>query len=88
MNRTQALFVALGWRGGTIHQVAAETGCEVADLIYWNSENAVTNRGAAYACGYRVSTSGNLQANNPKYRGNLNFWLGVADGIIELNLTK
>lgn len=33
MNITLALMKALGWQGGTVHQLAQETGLDVSDII-------------------------------------------------------
>ena len=33
MTRLEAFCKAFGWQGGTIHQVAAETGCKAEDLL-------------------------------------------------------
>ena len=34
MTRLDAFCKLLGWQGGTIHQIAAVTGCRVDDLLY------------------------------------------------------
>ena len=38
ITRTQALMLAFGWQGGTIHQAAEETGCDAHALIYTGAE--------------------------------------------------
>lgn len=84
MNRTLALCQLLGWQGGTIHQVAKETGCSVDGLLYGIAERegipSDFTRGwfAARTCApirFR-------QLVMSKYRGNLDFWLGAAEGWI------
>ena len=81
MNRTQALCQAFGWQGGTIHQVAQETGCKVSDLLYAEyAETPAYERG--WFAGRTCSVEFNLRVNFPKEQGNLDFWLGVAEGLI------
>jgi len=84
MNRTQALCKAFGWQGGTIWQISEETGCEVAELLYNKPE--ATHLGSDYSLGCCAGTTCsvqfNLETNFPKRKGNLDFWLGVAEGII------
>lgn len=85
MNRTQALCKAFGWQGGTIHQLAKETGCDSSSLLY--GEATSTSLGSSYCLGWfagrTCSLEHNLTTNFLKERGNVDFWLGVADGIIK-----
>lgn len=78
--RSLALMHALGWQGGTIHQVAAVTGCEVADLLHGEDD---AHLGGAFGMGFSaVRTCGREFFNRTaeKHFGVLAFWLGVAEG--------
>lgn len=87
MNRTQALCKAFGWQGGTIHQVSEETGCDVSAIL--NHKPTNTYLGSVFSNGWfagrTCSIEHNKSVNFPKYRGNIDFWIGVAEGIIEKN---
>ncbi len=83
MTRTEALCKALGWQGGTIHQVSEETGCTTSDLLY--GKPAQTHLTSDYTGGWFAGRTSSLEHNRtkvfPKYKGNLDFWLGIADGL-------
>lgn len=84
MNRTEALCRVLGWQGGTIHQVATETGCRVEHLLYGSvSDQTLTSD---YTKGWfsarTCSLEWNRKTNFPKHKGNLAFWIGAAEGMI------
>lgn len=85
MNRTQAIMKALGWAGGTIHQVAAETGCEVYGLLYGTA--SAFHLGSDHSKGWFAGRKNTVVFNKanvfPNRKGNLDFWLGVADGLIQ-----
>jgi hypothetical protein len=72
------LVKAFGWQGGTIHQVAQETGCFQHLLIYGEPRDmALFEMGvkaAALDHEFRLSILGN-------FRGVLDFWLGLASAI-------
>lgn len=82
MNRTQALCKALGWQGGTIHQISDETNCSVNDLLYGSPNKSSQNYTSGWFAGRTCSLEHNQMINFPKHKGDLNFWLGVADGLI------
>lgn len=80
MFRTEALCRVLGWQGGTVHQVALEIGVSSTDIIY--GEPADTN--GWYAAGrasIRECSTEHVreQRHHPTFKGNKDFWLGVAD---------
>lgn len=80
MNRTINLLNAFGFQGGTIHQLAEITGCEVNDLLY----TAEQKWGIDYSEGwfaYRTNSKEFNQRFTESERGNLQFWLGVAQGV-------
>lgn len=78
--RTQALCIAFGWQGGTVHQVAEVTGCAAHDLIYADAvESDISHKQGWFA--YRTCE---LAFNAPRVeekKGDLQFWLGVASGV-------
>jgi hypothetical protein len=84
MTRLEALCKALGWQGGTIHQVAAATGCKVKDLL--TSTPSSTALASDHSHGWSASRTCDLEWNRrvnfPRRMGNLDFWLGVADGLM------
>lgn len=95
MNRTQALCRALGWAGGTIHQVAKEFGVSSTALLY---DDADRNHDA-YRQGFKDAKSLVADETDPYrlplaaeraaeltegWRGNLPYWLGVAERIMLL----
>jgi hypothetical protein len=85
MNRLAAFVKAFGWQGGTIPLVARETGCTVADLLYGTS--SAFHLGSDHSKGWFAGRTNRIGFNKenvfPNYKGNLDFWLGVADGIIQ-----
>ena len=83
MTRLEALCKALGWQGGTIRQVAAEIGCKAEDIL--NSSPTDMTLNTAYSRGWfagrTCTVEFNRHTNFPPRKGNLDFWLGVADGL-------
>lgn len=81
VTRAEALMRAFGWRGGTIHQIAEVTGCDAHDLIYKSAQE----HDASNKAGWFAYTSNSLEYNKekilPVFKGNLQFWLGVAGGV-------
>ena len=82
IERTQALCNALGWQGGTIHQVAEETGCSVADLLYAETISHSFSHSQGWFAGRTCSTQFNKDVNFPNHKGDVQFWHGVADGLV------
>lgn len=81
VSNTMALMMAFGWQGGTVHQVAEKTGCDTFDIIHGESASYdLCNRKGWFA--YRTNS---LEFNEKKVtedqKGNLQFWLGVADAV-------
>ena len=83
--RLNALCKALGWQGGSIEQVAAETGCPAEYLL----GTTVVNRGlrSPYTAGWFAARTNSVEFNRdrvfPHRRGDVNFWLGVAEGLMD-----
>ena len=77
-DRTKYLCNALGWQGGTVHQLADVTGCAVNDLLYGEFTAEYDHE---YCTGHYWDTnSKEYQEENliPRNKGNLFYWLGVA----------
>lgn len=81
VTRTKALMLAFGWQGGTIHQIAEQTGCDAHELIY----NPAYEYDEDHKYGWFSYSTNSLEFNQfviaPKMHGNLQFWLGVAGGV-------
>lgn len=84
MNRTQALCKALGWQGGTIHQVSEETGVSVEELLYGEplDKSLIAGYTGGWFAGRTCTVEFNLRVNFPKNKGNPDFWIGVAEGVM------
>jgi hypothetical protein len=86
-DRIRLLCAAFGWQGGTVHQVAEQTGCDSHDLIYADlpPELDADFKGGWFAI-RTCDREWNERVNWPNNRGNLHFWFGVAAGqnLIEL----
>jgi len=85
--RLQAFCLALGWQGGTVHQVSAEIGVSVDDLMQEVTDEVADT--IPYGLGYRRGyvkplpvdrTAWTLTHCKPDWLPL--YWLGVADGII------
>lgn len=78
--RLQNLLAFFGWQGGTIHQIAKETGIDASTLLYSQTEG----KGHAYTIGRNAMQTATLDS-RLKYaqgwKGHLEFWLGVAEAI-------
>lgn len=77
-NPTGCFYDLLGWQGGTIHQVGHELGIRGSDLLTTKPKDTATD--SDYMKGqYAYSTCSHKWVHErliPKYRGNLDFWLG------------
>lgn len=78
--RSRKLFDFFDWQGGTIHQIAAETGVDVETLLY--DSNVVNHDKFSQGC-LAAETCGPFARANlvPLVRGNRDFWIGVACSI-------
>ena len=85
MTRLEALCIAFGWSGGTIHQVAQECGLSASQLLDFPKQGHAID--SAYSRGWFSSrTCGRafkLSVNFPSYMGNAEYFAGVADGIVD-----
>ncbi len=80
---TELLMGALGWQGGTIHQVAAETGLKQMDILNLRELKIKTVKGLeSYNAGLSWGMSAPHSRNKhiPKEaKGDNHFWAGVMD---------
>lgn len=81
ITRCQALCFAFGWQGGTIHQIATITGCDSYDLIYGEIESYLNDARSGSSAYSTNSLEFNQNKLLEKSRGNLQFWLGVAQAV-------
>lgn len=86
--RTEAFMIAFGWNGGTIHQIAEVTGCDVWELIY----NPAKEYTLDHKLGWFAYCTNTLEYNQlnitNKMQGNIQFWIGVSSAVqtcIKLN---
>lgn len=82
---TELLMMALGWQGGTVHQVAQATGLKVETILNLDEKNkTITDpyQLAMYNGGYLWLVNGGGEKNIDKdSRGYPLFWLGVLDAM-------
>jgi len=84
MRRTEALCKALGWQGGTVHQISVETGVPVNDLLYGevSDKSLSSDYTSGWFAGRTCTVEFNQKVNFPKHKGNKDFWIGVAEGLM------
>lgn len=83
MTTTEYLMKALGWQGGTVHQVATATGLNVQTILALD-ETKITDlyQLEMYNGGYTWAMNGGKENNIPQdKRGYPLFWLGAMDAI-------
>lgn len=74
---TLPIYHFFGYQGGTVHQLAKETGCNAEDLIYLKGDYTHQSYQQGYNwCVYSSSTRNTLAI---LYKGDVQFWLGVRD---------
>ncbi|MCR4319790.1 MAG: hypothetical protein NUV74_05565 [Candidatus Brocadiaceae bacterium] len=76
-----AYLRAVGWQGGTIHQVASELGCDSTALLY-GKPNAGPLTSDASSGWFTGRTCGieSIRGAVKTRHGNIDFWLGYARG--------
>lgn len=87
VGRGKMLLDAFGWQGGTIHQLAEETGLSVEDLLYTplrSMANAPLNCELSHGwfAGRTCTPEHNKVNVFPKYKGNVDFWHGLIRGLL------
>lgn len=76
--RARALYYFFGWQGGTIHQLAASTGCTVETLLY--ADNGPERLGGGFSAVRTCSMEWRRDTLAPKEQGNWPFWRDVISG--------
>ena len=80
ITRTEALMRAFGWQGGTVHQICDIIGLDVNDFLYGEEiESRIDHKKGSLA--YRTCRKEFNELHIETYKGNLQFWLGVASGV-------
>lgn len=76
---TLHLMHALGWQGGTIHQVASATGLKVETVLNLSDYKVEDSyQLQSYMGGYSWAREGGKESNIPQWaKGDCHFWLGV-----------
>ena len=78
--RTEHLMRAIGWKGGTIHQLSDELGIPSKAILSGVPSNG-TYLGGEYFMGTCWNTNSMEHKINvllPHHKGSVDFWLGVA----------
>lgn len=78
--RLISLLHVFGWNGGTIHQVAKETGCSASDLLHGTVPGGYGPTASGWSSVRTCSPEFNRRVNFPAAQGDLGFWLGAAFG--------
>ena len=87
-DRTRLVMNALGWQGGTVHELCKVIHCDVREFLYADAEN-VGVMNSSFSIGWFAAKT------SPQYlktkaikeqAGNVQFWFGVASAqnLIEL----
>jgi hypothetical protein len=74
---TLPIYHFFGYQGGTIHQLASQTGCNSEDLIYLEGDYTHQSYKQGYKWREYASSTRNTLA--ILYKGDVQFWLGVRD---------
>lgn len=82
LTKTEALMLAFGWKGGTVHDICKEIGCNVEDFLYKETrEYEMDHRFGWFA--YRTnSIEYNQKFVKDGKRGCVKFWHGVVDAVL------
>ena len=90
--RVEAFRYFMGWRGGTIHQIAEETGISAYNLLNLEMSRSGYGVGDAYTAGwFGVSTCSRdwrVDELLPKAKGDWSYWCGVICAYWENDLWK
>ncbi len=82
--RTLNLLSYFGYAGGTIHQLAGETGVDAQTLLYGDvSEKHLTTDHCAGQFALRTCSKAHRLGFVEARKGNKDFWLGVADAFFD-----
>jgi hypothetical protein len=74
-------MTAIGWQGGTVHDLCDHLQLDVYEFLYMSP--AVTHTGSDYNKGlyWYTNDPDHQKFLQTKYRGNCNYWLGVARAV-------
>ena len=78
--RTELLLQALGYQGGTVHDICRMVGIDVHEFLHKQvppSDKMLGDHWFMGTCFNTCSMAYRHETLLPKYKGNLNFWLGV-----------
>lgn len=79
--RAEALYDFFGWQGGTVHQLARETGLTVSQILY--DDLPYTNYlYTPFASGFIIGRNGTDSPHDmiAINKGRFDFWSGVING--------
>lgn len=82
INPTLNIFRAFGCQGGTIHQAAEMTGLttsQILNLLEIPVDQDIRRLG--WSSVRTCSLVHNLKVNFPAHRGNVDYWIGVVEGV-------
>ena len=75
-DRARALYYYFGWQGGTIHQLAHETGLAVNTILY----GPLTEVGGGFSAIRTCTKDWRVKHLAPLYKGSWDFWSGAIVG--------
>lgn len=81
ITRIEAINRAFGYQGGTVHDICKELQIDAHDFIYKPAEEY----SQAHKAGWFAYNTNSLEFNQEnildKMKGNLQFWIGICDGV-------
>lgn len=83
--RTELVMQAIGWQGGTVHDLCRELGLDVIKFLNHEPEFKTSRD---YILGTYINTNNMRYRKNviiPKYRGNYDYWIGAAKSMELVN---
>lgn len=85
--RTELVMNAIGWQGGTVHQLCKELGLDVVKFL--KHEPEATHLGSDYSLGNVINTCSmkhRKEYSIPTWQGNYDFWVGAANSMALVNM--
>lgn len=79
--RMKNACIALGWQGGTVHDVCAEIGLDPYDFLYGAAEIDYVDGSVSKAFKQGYFEARNAKDNTKKRAGDLQYWLGVVSAV-------
>lgn len=77
--RTELVMNAIGWQGGTVHQLCRELGLDVVKFLRHEPESK--HLGSDYSLGCCINTNSMQYRKDciiPTRQGNYDYWVGAA----------